>query len=113
VLADLHALKQAGADIGLFYLSNMSAPYARVLERKHTFIDLFDDGIFSGDVQMIKPEAAIFELATQRFGLQGSNTVFIDDQQANINACIAHGWQGVHLTMPVELRGLLSAQIPL
>jgi putative hydrolase of the HAD superfamily len=113
LLADLRARQQAGADIGLFFLSNMPEPYARVLERNHAFMNWFDDGIFSGDVQLIKPEAAIFELATQRFGLQGDHTVFIDDLQSNIDASLIHGWQGVHLPVPGVLRSLLSAQIPL
>jgi putative hydrolase of the HAD superfamily len=113
VLADLHARRQAGADVGLFFLSNMPEPYARVLERSHVFMDWFDDGIFSGDVQLIKPDAAIFELATQRFGLQGDRTLFIDDLQSNIDASITHGWQGVHLPAPGALSGLLRAKIPL
>lgn len=113
VLAELHARQQAGADIGLFFLSNMPEPYARVLERSHVFMDWFDDGIFSGDVQLIKPEVAVFELATQRFGLQGDHKVFIDDLQSNIDASLIHGWQGVHLPAPEVLRSLLGAQIPL
>jgi putative hydrolase of the HAD superfamily len=113
VLADLRAQQQAGVDVGLYFLSNMPEPYARALERNHVFLNWFDDGIFSGDVKLIKPDAAIFELATQRFKLQGSRTVFIDDMQANIDASCAHGWQGVHLPTPGDMRSLLSARLPL
>jgi putative hydrolase of the HAD superfamily len=112
VLSDLRAQRDAGADMKLFYLSNMPAPYARVLEKKHDFIGWFDDGIFSGDVQLIKPDPRIFHLATQRFGLQAdSQTIFIDDLRANVDASIAHGWRGVHLPHPRMLRSKLFDEI--
>lgn len=108
VLNELRAKRDAGANIQLFYLSNMPAPYARVLEEKHHFIGWFDGGIFSGDVKLIKPDPRIFHLATQRFGLQAdSHTLFIDDLQANIDASIAHGWRGVHLPQGASLRNKL------
>jgi putative hydrolase of the HAD superfamily len=114
VLSELSAKRQAGADIKLYYLSNMPEPYARVLEKKHAFIDWFDGGIFSGDVKLIKPEPRIFQLATQRFGLPaGSQTIFIDDLQTNIDASIAHGWRGVHLPRAHELRSKLFNEIGL
>lgn len=112
VLSDLRAQRDAGADMKLFYLSNMPAPYARVLEKKHDFIGWFDGGIFSGDVKLIKPDPGIFRLATQRFGLQAdSQTVFIDDLQANVDVSIAHGWRGVHLPHPRMLRTKLLNEI--
>jgi putative hydrolase of the HAD superfamily len=112
VLRELRAQRDAGADIKLFYLSNMPAPYARVLENKHDFMDWFDGGIFSGDVKLIKPDPRIFHLATERFGLQvGSQTIFIDDLQTNIDASIAHGWRGVHLPLAHELRSRLFNEI--
>jgi putative hydrolase of the HAD superfamily len=113
VLSDLRARKQAGADIGLYFLSNMPAPYARVIERSHAFMDWFDDGIFSADVKLIKPDSAIFEQASQRFDLQGGRTVFVDDMQANVEASVAHGWHGLHLHTPGELHRLLHGQIAL
>jgi putative hydrolase of the HAD superfamily len=112
VLSELRAQRDAGADMKLFYLSNMPAPYARVLEKKHDFIGWFDDGIFSGDVKLIKPDPGIFRLATQRFGLPAhSQTIFIDDLQANIEASLAHGWRGVHLPNASMLRSKLFDEI--
>jgi putative hydrolase of the HAD superfamily len=110
VLRGLHAQRSAGQDIGLYFLSNMPEPYARVLESSHEFLSWFDDGIFSGDVKLIKPDAAIYALADQRFALRG-NTVFVDDMQANIDACQAHGWHGVHLAQPHLLPELLGEKL--
>lgn len=110
VLHGLRERRKAGQDIGLYFLSNMPQPYARTLEASHEFLSWFDDGIFSCDVKLIKPDTAIYELATQRFGLQG-HTVFIDDLQANIDASQAHGWHGVHLPQPHLLPELLGDKL--
>ena len=57
----------------------MPAPYARTLERLHDFLGDFDGGIFSGDVLLIKPEPAIYQLLQTRYALEPAKTVFIDD----------------------------------
>ena len=89
----LAALKAAGHR--LYYLSNMPRSYAEHLERHNTFIADFIDGIFSARVGLMKPHAAIFELAEQRFGLEPARTVFIDDHAGNVQAARARSWQAV------------------
>lgn len=79
----------------LFYLSNMPHPYADHLERSNAFVADFQDGIFSARVGLMKPHAAIFELAEQRFGLQPARTLFIDDHAGNVEAARSRGWQAV------------------
>jgi putative hydrolase of the HAD superfamily len=113
VLQQLRQQRDAGKDIKLFYLSNMPAPYARTLEQRHAFIQWFDDGIFSGDHKIIKPDVAIYKLADQQFGIAGQDTVFIDDSLPNIEAARAHGWRGVHLPQPHALRAKLIDEISL
>ncbi len=113
VLNGLRKQRDAGADIKLFYLSNMPEPYARTLELKHDFIQWFDDGVFSADVKLAKPDAALYALCTQRFGLQGADTVFIDDSLPNIVAARAHGWRAVHLPVPEALEHDLGNEIGL
>jgi putative hydrolase of the HAD superfamily len=89
----LRRLKAAGHR--MFYLSNMPAPYADSLERHNDFIAEFDDGIFSARVGLMKPDAAIFRLARERFGLEPARTVFIDDHAGNVLAAQAEGWQAL------------------
>ena len=79
----------------LFYLSNMPAPYADHLEREHDFVRGFSDGVFSARVQLIKPEAEIFEVAARRFGVAPAELVFLDDHPANVAAARAAGWQAL------------------
>jgi putative hydrolase of the HAD superfamily len=92
----MHELKRAGHR--LFYLSNMPAPYAEHLERSHDFLALFDDGVFSARVQMMKPQPEIFHAASRRFGLAPAQLVFIDDVAHNVEAARALGWQALHFT---------------
>lgn len=79
----------------LFYLSNMPAPFADHLERCHDFLACFEAGVFSARVGLVKPDAAIFELALRRFGLAAGDAIFLDDHPANIGAARAVGLRAV------------------
>lgn len=95
VLERLHGRRESAADVRLYFLSNMPEPYARVLEQRHAFLQWFDGGIFSGDVQQIKPEPAIYQLLQTRYALDPAQTVFIDDLQDNVDAASGLGWRGI------------------
>ncbi|MEJ7685753.1 MAG: HAD family phosphatase [Variovorax sp.] len=112
LLDRLRARRDAGDDIRLYYLSNMPAPYARVLEQRHAFFRWFDGGIFSGDVQLIKPRRAIFELMAERHRLAAAETIFIDDMPANVAAAREFGWHAIHCQMPSALPAQLEAYLP-
>ena len=94
----------------LFFLSNMPAPYARTLEQRHAFLQWFDGGIFSGDVQLGKPDPAIFSLLASRYGLDPSATLFIDDAHANVVAAQNLGWHGLHCPQPGGLPEQLASR---
>ena len=89
----LQRLQQPGRP--MFYLSNMPAPYADHLEREHAFVRAFSDGVFSARVKLIKPDPAIFDMASQRFGVAPAELVFLDDHPANVAAARAAGWQAL------------------
>ncbi len=76
----------------LFFLSNMPAEYADVLEQKHAWIAGFEDGIFSGRIGLIKPDPAIFREAEKRFNLVPQETLFLDDVATIIAAARGCGW---------------------
>lgn len=110
LLAQLHARRgQADSHLRLYYLSNMPVPYARTLERLHPFLQCFDGGIFSGDVQHIKPEPAIYQLLQSRYALEPAHTVFIDDLKSNVLAAQALGWAGIHFESAPQLSAALAA----
>jgi putative hydrolase of the HAD superfamily len=108
LLRQLNALRSQRPGLRLYYLSNMPVPYARVLERRHTFLQWFDGGIFSGDVLITKPDPAIYQLLQSRHALEPARTVFVDDLKHNVQAAIAQGWQGIHFESPQQLRTRLG-----
>jgi putative hydrolase of the HAD superfamily len=112
LLGSLRARRDAGEPVRLYYLSNMSVPFARVLEQRHAFFRWFDGGIFSGDVRMLKPQPEIYELLAARYGLQASEVVFIDDSAANVVAARKLGWQAIHCEAPSALPAQLAAYLP-
>jgi putative hydrolase of the HAD superfamily len=114
LLAQLRGLReQPGSALRLYYLSNMPVPYARALEHKHAFISWFDGGIFSGDVQHIKPEPEIYELLERRYQLEPSQTVFIDDLASNVAYAQSRGWQGIHFESAAQLKAQLQVLLNL
>lgn len=109
----VRALKAQGHR--LCFLSNMPAPYAEHLLRHKDFFAHFEDGIFSANVQQIKPDAGIYALAVERFGLGGvggpggQGAWFIDDVQRNLDAARPHGWRGVRFESAAQARAELVA----
>lgn len=110
LLRQLHARRLAGAELKLYYLSNMPAPYARRLQELHDFLQCFDGGVFSGDVHWIKPEPQIYQLLQSRYALEPAHTVFIDDLKHNVHAAERQGWSGIHFQSPEQLEMELVAR---
>ncbi len=112
LLDDLRRRRDAGEDLRLYYLSNMSMPWARALEQRAPFLSWFDGGLFSGDVKVLKPQPAIYALLAERFGLSAAETVFIDDSKPNVDAARAFGWHAIHCevphALPRQLAGLMA-----
>ena len=111
LLASLAERRSQKADVQLYFLSNMPEPYARVLQQRHGFLSQFAGGVFSGDVKLIKPEAAIFGLLGERHGLAPARTVFIDDHPANVQAARDFGWHAVHCEDPARVAVALAAHL--
>ena len=103
----LHRLHDKGHR--LYFLSNMPEPYAMHLESSHHFFSRFTDGVFSSRVKLIKPEPEIFELATKRFGIDPSQTVFIDDIAKNVEVARAHGWHAIQFITAEQVEADLAA----
>lgn len=56
---------------------------------------LFDDVILSGDVQLAKPDPAIFALACHRLGVEHTEAIMIDDVPANVDGATSIGLHGI------------------
>ncbi len=90
----LHRLHAQGRP--LHFLSNMPEPFAAHFERTHEVMALFESGVFSARVQLLKPEPEIYEHAAAVFGRAPADLLFLDDHLPNIVAAREAGWQAIH-----------------
>lgn len=88
-------LKAAG--YRLYVLSNMSREFIAFL-RHYPVYGLFDGEVVSCEEQTVKPEPRIYELLLERYALTPSETLFIDDREANILEAERHGIHGFLFT---------------
>ena len=79
----LRALKAEG--YGLYLLSNTSRAFHR-FRAEVPGLQYFDGVLISADVGLVKPDPAIFRLACGRFGIDPSETAFVDDTPINAEA---------------------------
>eukprot|EP01035_Chromulina_nebulosa_P056948 gene56948-78039_t len=69
--------------------------------------DRFRDIVVSGDEKLIKPDAAIYHLALDRFSLRADESVFVDDNADNIAGAAAVGMHAILFTDEPALRAEL------
>ncbi len=93
----------AANNVPLYAITNFSdefwGPFAA--ERHHIF-GHFQDILVSGTEKLVKPDAAIYELAIRRFGIDPAQALFIDDRQDNIEGAIACGLNA-HLFVDADI----------
>jgi 2-haloacid dehalogenase len=90
--------------VPVYALSNWSAEKFRLMRDRHEFLGWFDGLVISGEVRMVKPDPQIFEHLLSTFALTPSQTVFIDDNAANVAAAGALGMTAIRFTSPPDLR---------
>ena len=83
-------LKKAGYK--LYVLSNMSFEFISDF-RKYPILNEFDGEVISCYYNLIKPERAIYELISNKFGLVPAETLFIDDKPVNTAAAADFGFK--------------------
>lgn len=101
VVEILRALKDAG--YSLYVLSNWPAEKFALVRPKYPFFDWFDGFVISGEVGMVKPDQAIFQLLLQRVRRPARECLFIDDHAKNIHAASDLGFQTILFQSPQQL----------
>lgn len=97
------------ADVPLFGISNFSAEFWPNFRAGKPVFDHFSDIIISGEEKLVKPDAAIYQLALDRFNVTADQCLFIDDRLENIEASEAMGIRGHHFQDAVMLERDLKA----
>lgn len=83
------------ANIPMYVLSNMSIANFEYLNQRD-FFELFDGIVISAQEKLIKPESALFQVVLDRYKLDASETVFMDDSLPNVKAAEKLGMHAVH-----------------
>jgi 2-haloacid dehalogenase len=95
---ELVARLDAGG-VPLFAITNFSHEFFPPFRAAEAgLFDRFRDIVVSGEEKLVKPDAAIYRLALDRFGLPATGTVFIDDNAANVAGADAVGMTGILFT---------------
>ncbi len=99
------------AGVPLFAITNFSAEFWPPFRaREAALFDRFRDIVVSGTEKLVKPDAAIYRLALDRFGLAGPDALFIDDRADNVAGAEALGIIGHLFTDARRLRADLVAR---
>ena len=79
--------------LGVFVLSNISHYFA---DNSHNIdiLKLSDGSVFSARLGITKPNHRIFEHICEKYSLDPTQTLFVDDSEKNIKAAISFGLQG-------------------
>ena len=105
-LGVLHALAAGGTRLAL--LSNAGADYSGWL-RHGSFAPLFDRVFVSAELDLVKPDAAIYEHVIDELGIAASEFVFVDNKAENVEGAKAVGGDGHVFTDAATLEAWLRA----
>jgi len=89
----IESLKAQGKP--LYLLSNTNGIHVPFFQATYPVFGLFDGGIYSHEVGLMKPDPAIFEVVKSTLPLDASRTIYIDDMPANCETARAAGFHAV------------------
>lgn len=108
MLAWQQRLKAKGLKTAI--LSNMGDSVLKNMEREFDWLDQFDVLVWSFQLNMAKPEPAIYHHVLKELGTQPGETLFLDDRPINIEAALALGMKAIEFSTIDRLRADLIAQ---
>lgn len=102
------ALKEQGT-FKFYALTNWSAETFPVALERYDFLQWFDGIVMSGEEKTRKPYPEIYRTLLDRFKVDPSGALFIDDNLRNIKGAELVGIEGIHFRSPEQLINELSA----
>ena len=92
----LPKLKELGH--GLYYLSNIHKEIRDHLVTSYDFFKMFEGGVFSCDINLIKPSPEIYRFLLNKYNLVPKDCLFFDDMEENVSAAEKEGIKGILFT---------------
>ena len=90
-------------------LTNWSAETFPVALERFDFLHWFEGIVVSGTEKMRKPFNEIYELTLNRFNIEASQSLFIDDNARNIEAAKKMGINTIRFNNPTQLKSELKS----
>ncbi|PUB29390.1 2-haloacid dehalogenase [Elizabethkingia sp. YR214] len=98
ILRNLHGRYQ------LYGLTNWSAESFPYAYQNYDFFSLFNGIVVSGEEKLIKPDERIYQLLLNRYNLNASECLFIDDNYENIRAAQAMDFNTIYVGPETNLQ---------
>ena len=93
---------------GVYGLTNWASETFYTIIDDYPVFSLLDGMVVSGDVRLLKPDAAIFHCLLDKYGLKAEESLFIDDNAENVEGAAAAGLAALRFTDAASLREALS-----
>lgn len=90
-------------------LTNWSHETFPVALEKFEFLKWFEGILVSGEEKTRKPFPDFYDLLLEKFNIEASAAVFIDDNLRNIKAAQKHGINGIHFQNADQLKKALTS----
>ncbi|HEX8462602.1 MAG TPA: HAD family phosphatase [Segetibacter sp.] len=87
----------------LYALTNWSNETFPIAQERYSFLNWFDGIVVSGTEKIRKPATAFYKLLLDRYTVQPSEALFIDDNKRNIDAASKLGIDSIHYKNAAEL----------
>jgi len=98
----LRELRDAGVPI--YALTNWSAETFPVARERFGFLGWFAGIVVSGEEGLAKPDPALYRILLERYAVDASTALFVDDRTENVTAAEGVGMAGVVFRSPEALR---------
>jgi len=84
----------------LYALTNWSAETFPVALEMYEFLHWFDGRLVSGEEKTRKPFPEIYKTLIERFGIEPTRAIYVDDNERNVRPARELGFIGIHFRTP-------------
>jgi len=95
-------------ELKCYALTNWSAETFPIALERFEFLQWFDGILVSGDEKTRKPFPEFYQLLADRYNVEPSQALFIDDNERNVQAARAFGIQAILFHNPDQLKKELN-----
>lgn len=100
---NVRLIKPLKEKYNIYGLTNWSAETIPFAIKRYNFFKDLDGMVVSGDEKLIKPNPKLYQVLIDRYSINPAESLFIDDNAANVQIAKEMGFHTIHLTPDVNL----------